>query len=291
MGPNHPVLDQLKLRALDVLPKNLVSRAFGVISEIELPPAARQVVNSTFASFAGVDLSESERGPGHYSSLNAFFTRRLKPGARPIATKDPDEMVSPVDGRITQFGRIVDDTMIQAKGKRYTLTELLDSAREAQLFRGGSYATIYLSPKDYHRIHSPAKGRLEKVSYIPGHLWPVNPLSVKSVERLFAINERLITFLTDTNMDRMAVIKVGATCVGRIGLSFDSFQSNQQFRRRQEMQFEQSHEFEHGDELAVFNLGSTVILLIANPDFAFDPALIDGQMLQMGERIGGVPKG
>lgn len=286
MDSQSPAIDKAKLRALEWLPKNLVSRAFGLISEVDLPPGARQVVNTTFAQLVGVNLSEAEHNPGAYKSLNAFFTRRLKPNARPIATNDPDAMVSPVDGRLTQFGPIVKDTMIQAKGKVYNLVELLDSAVEAEAFRRGHYATIYLSPKDYHRIHSPAQGVLEKVAYIPGHLWPVNPLSVNNIERLFAINERLITYLGKTNMERVAVIKVGATCVGRIGLSFDEFESNQGFRRRRDMRFPEAAPLDHGSELAVFNLGSTVILLIANPDFSFRDDLIDGQMLKMGELLG-----
>lgn len=287
MSSKDRLIENAKMRAYKLLPKNLVSRAFGVIAETELPAPARGVVNGTFARFAGINLSESERPPQEYKSLNAFFTRALKSNARPIATDDPSHMVSPVDGRITQFGPIDHHTLIQAKGKEYSLTELLDSAKEAADFSQGFYATIYLSPKDYHHIHSPISGDLSKASYIPGHLWPVNPLSVKNVERLFAINERLISFIEQpAHFKRVAVIKVGATCVGRIGLAFDDFQSNRGPRRRREILVQPPEPIAHGQELGTFNLGSTVILLIASPDFVFEPELVAGQMLRLGQPLG-----
>lgn len=289
MSSKDRLIEKAKMRAFEIMPKNLVSRIFGVIAEAELPQGARGAVNGTFARFAGIDLSESERPPSEYKSLNDFFTRALKSGARPIETHDPKHMVSPVDGRITQFGPIERDTLIQAKGKDYSLTELLDSAREATDFRQGYYATIYLSPRDYHHIHSPISGSLNKASYVPGHLWPVNPLSVKNVERLFAINERLITYIEQPeHFERVAVIKVGATCVGRIGLAFDDFESNRGPRRRREISLSPPEAIAHGQELGVFNLGSTVILLIASSAFSFDPELVPGQMLRLGQHIGKV---
>ena len=282
------VRDEVLFEALKLLPKNLVSRVAGELAELPLPPGARGVVNRTFAQLAGIDLSEAERAPESYPSLNAFFTRHLKPGARPIDSRDPEVLVSPVDGRITQFGPIVEDTLIQAKGREYTLTSLLDSGLEAARFRGGSYATIYLSPRDYHRIHCPISGQVTKVSYIPGQLFPVNNFSVQRVDELFAINERLISFIETPAMQRAAVVKVGATCVGKISLSYHPILSNQPFRRRQDIELDASVEVAHGDELGLFNLGSTVIVLIANPDFAFDPQLIDGQMVRLGQRLGGL---
>ncbi len=286
--PTHPAVERAAMKALDLLPKNLVSRAFGVVSELRLHPNMRGFVNTSFARLVGVNLDESERTPDTYRSLNDFFTRRLKPGSRPIEADRADALVSPVDGRLTQFGPIVADTLIQAKGKEFNLIELLDSAREAARFRGGSYATIYLSPRDYHRIHSPTQGAVERVSYIPGHLWPVNALSVKHVERLFAVNERLITFLSDSPLRRVAVIKVGATCVGRIGLAFDELQSNQGGDRRRDIELADPPPIQHGEELAVFNLGSTVILLIAHPGFAFRADLAQGQVVRLGELLGHV---
>lgn len=279
--------DDIKMRALGVLPKNLVSRAFGVVAEVELPSPLQRVVNQGFARIYDLNVGEAERAPGEYTSLNAFFTRRLKAGVRAIEADASGDLVSPVDGRLTHFGAIEHDTLMQAKGRTYSLVDLLDSAEEAARFRGGSYATIYLSPRDYHRIHSPAMGRIEKLSYVPGHLWPVNPLSVRNVDRLFAINERLISFITTEALGRVAVIKVGATCVGRIGLAFNQLESNSGFRRRQDLTLEAPVQVAPGDDLAVFNLGSTVILLIAAPGYTFSSDLVDGQAVRMGQRLGG----
>jgi phosphatidylserine decarboxylase len=279
-------LDKIKLAALRRLPKNAVSRAFGVVSEVELPGPVQGAVNRTFARLTAIDLEESEHHPEHYPSLNAFFTRRLKQGARPVASDEPTVFVSPVDARLGAFGRITDETLIQAKGRHYRLIDLVDSGLEAGAFEQGHFATLYLSPRDYHRIHSPIAGRVDKISYIPGHLWPVNALAVENIDELFAVNERLITYLTTEAAGRVAVIKVGATCVGRIGLSFDAFCTNQGFRRREEFDLELPVSVDHGDELGVFNLGSTVILLIAHPGFSFDSALISGEMLRVGQIFG-----
>lgn len=282
--------DQVKLRGLRLLPKNLVSRAFGAVSEVRFPSPVQAVVNSTFASMAGIDVHEAENPPESYPTLNAYFTRRLKPGARPVASNEDHVLVSPVDGKLGAFGPITEQTLVQAKGRQYRLVDLVDGSLEANLFKDGHYATIYLSPRDYHRIHCPTRGNVVKVGYIPGHLWPVNALAVENIDELFAVNERLISYIADTAMTRVAVIKVGATCVGRISLAFDATVTNQPLRHRRESPVEPPVAVEHGEELGAFNLGSTVILLIANPAFAFDPGLGSGQMLRLGQRMGGVPQ-
>ena len=293
MGRRQQLVDSIKLKALSALPKNAVSRAFGAISEVALPTPVQGVVNQGFASLYDLNTSEAERSPFEYRTLNAFFTRHLKDGARPIeigvdADATEGALVSPVDGRITQFGAIEDETLIQAKGKHYNLVELLDSAEMAQFFKRGAYATIYRSPRDYHRIHSPVAGRIEHISYIPGQLWPVNPLSVRHVDRLFAVNERLISYVESAELGKVAVIKVGATCVGRIGLTYyKTLESNTAFRRRQEIELVNPVLLGAGEEMAVFNLDSTVILLVENPDFAFHDDIVDGQMLKLGQLIGG----
>ncbi len=286
------LVDSFKLRALKALPKNLASRAFGAVSEVELPRPVQGIVNTGFARLYDLDVDEAERPPSDYPSLNAFFTRRLREGARDVERIDEiggRGLWSPVDGRITQYGSLDRGVLMQAKGREYTLVDLVDSAAQAEVFEEGHWMTIYLSPRDYHRIHSPVAGTVRQISYIPGHLWPVNPLSVRHIERLFTINERLITYVDTEQMGRVAVIKVGATCVGRISLAFDPLQSNSGFRRRQEIELAQPVEVGAGEELAVFNLGSTVILLIEEPDFAFDEDLIDGQSVKMGTRLGARP--
>ncbi|MEM1350491.1 MAG: archaetidylserine decarboxylase, partial [Myxococcota bacterium] len=237
---------------------------------------------------ARIDAHEAERPAGEYPSLNAYFTRRLKPGARHVEARGAMDVVSPVDGKLTEFGSIDGQTMVQAKGLEYTLTGLLDSARDAARYVGGAYMTIYLSPRDYHRIHAPVRGRLAKMAYVPGHLWPVNMLSVRYVERLFAINERLISYIdaADTTLGRVALVKVGATCVGKMTTPHAEIVTNQALRRRREFEWgEGGVELGVGDELATFNLGSTVILL-------FEPGAIDvaevasvEHVVRMGQRL------
>jgi phosphatidylserine decarboxylase len=280
------VLDKLKMGALRLMPKNVVSRVVGAASDIPLPRALREPAHRTFSRIVGADADEAELPLDSYRSVNAFFTRKLKEGAREIAAGGPRDVVSPVDGRITQFGPLTDDTLVQAKGHTYRLSELLDSGLEASRFSGGYYATIYLAPYNYHRIHSPIAGQVTKISYIPGQLFPVNPFSVQHVQRLFAINERLISFVQSEEAGRVAVIKVGATCVGRIGLKFHDLESNRPLRYRREINLEHPEQVAAGGELGVFNLGSTVILLFSNPGFRLRGDIEAGQSLRMGEPLG-----
>lgn len=279
------VKDEVKLRALQLLPKNALSRAFGAVSDVAFPAPLQGVINHTFAALVGVDPDESERPISSYRTLNEFFTRKLREGVHVLDEIVGEMMVSPVDGRLTYHGAIERDTMIQAKGRDYTVGDLLDNAAEAAHFTGGHYATFYLSPRDYHRIHSPVGGQVDKIGYVPGQLFPVNPFAVARVERLFAINERLISYLQSEQFGRVAVVKVGATCVGRIGLSFNEFQTNQRFRRRQDMRLPEPVAVRHGEELGVFNLGSTVVVLLQAPELDFVDNLVDGQMVRMGEPV------
>lgn len=280
------VADRVKLSALRLLPKNAVSRAFGVVAEIPLPPGVRNAVNHGFARYAGIDVSECEVPPGDYGSLNAFFTRRLREGARSVATTADTDMVSPCDGRLDQFGEIRKNTLVQAKGRTYRLVDLLDSGRDAARFEGGKFATIYLSPRDYHRVHSPVHGDVTRLGYVPGQLFPVNPFAVANVERLFVVNERLTTYLETKELGPVAVCMVGATCVGKITLAFHTYRTNTSFRRREDVDLEEPVQLAHGDELGTFNLGSTVILLVGNPAFEFRSDLDAGRAVLMGELLG-----
>lgn len=280
------MLDRVKLTALRLLPKNAVSRALGVVSDVPLPPGVRSAVNRGFATFAGADVTEAQRSPGEYRSLNAFFTRRLRDGVRPIEAQSDADLVSPCDGKLEQFGPIRESTLVQAKGRTYKLVDLLDSGRDAQRFENGSYATIYLSPKDYHRVHSPTDGEVSHLGYVPGYLFPVNPFAVDHIDHLFAVNERLTTFLRNDALGEVAVVMVGATCVGRMTLAFHDCQTNSSFRRRTDIDVPEEVRLRHGDELGMFNLGSTVILLIAEPKFAFDPALRPGTSVRVGQFLG-----
>jgi phosphatidylserine decarboxylase len=286
--PSSNPLELAYINALRVLPRSAVSRAFGAISEIELPHNMRAIVNGGFAALAGIDTSEAAAPPAAYPSLNAYFTRKLKVGARPAQAHAPGQLVSPVDGRLTQLGSLEDATLIQAKGRTYRLDDLLDSGAQARRFEGGVYMTIYLSPRDYHRIHSPADAEITGLSYIPGTLWPVNPLSVRHVDDLFAVNERVVSYLDSPDVGALALIKVGATCVGRITLSYHDLQSNGAFRRRRDVTLERPVPIGVADELAAFNLGSTVILLVEDPSFTLRAGLELGQKVKVGELLGAV---
>ena len=280
------MINRAKLTALRLLPKNAVSRAFGAVSDVPLPPGLRWAVNQGFAAVTGADLSEAQRKPGAYGSLNEFFTRELRPGVRPVEASFAGDVVSPADGRLDQFGPIRESTLVQAKGRTYRLVDLLDSGRDAVRFEGGSYATIYLSPRDYHRVHSPADGAVSHIGYVPGHLWPVNPFAVDHIDHLFAVNERLTTYLTNPELGHVAVVMVGATCVGRMSLAFHDCRTNGSFRRRADIEVPAPVHLGHGDELGMFNLGSTVIVLISNPQFAFDASLRAGAAMRVGQFLG-----
>ncbi|MFN7133384.1 MAG: archaetidylserine decarboxylase, partial [Myxococcales bacterium] len=220
---------------------------------------------------------------GQFPTFGDFFTRRLRPGARPIAPGD-DVVVSPTDGLVAAVGTSVEGRLVQVKGREYSVAALLDDPDESKRFEGGAYCTIYLAPRDYHRIHSPVAGEVEKLAYIPGELWPVNPPAVRSVPNLFAVNERLISYVASP-VGRVAVVKVGATCVGRIRATYDDVVTNSGGSRLKK-EYEQKPKVEKGGELGVFEMGSTVILLFEPGRVALDEALVEGTVVRMGQAIG-----
>lgn len=282
------LFEDLAIGVMERLPKNMLSRGVGAASSIPLPRPLQAWVNATYASLAEIDVEEAERPPSAYRTLNEFFTRRLRPTVR-SARAATNEAVAPVDGRLSEFGTIDEGTLIQTKGVRYSVLDLLDSWEHAQPFQAGAYATFYLSPRDYHRIHSPASGRITEVSYIPGQLFPVFPFAVENVEGLFTINERVVSFLEGEARGEIAVVKVGAACVGRIELTFHPLQTNQPYQTRRVVRLDSPAEVEAGDELGVFHLGSTVILLISDEEFLFEEGLYEGKKIEMGASIGRWP--
>lgn len=282
------VFERIGAQALELLPKNLLSRAVGAASRVELPPPVQAEVNRAVARIVGADTTEAEQGPEAYSSLDAFFTRRLREGARRIEDDRDTALVSPVDGVVSEFGPIVEQTLFQAKGRSYPLVDLVDSGRQRKIFEGGHYATIRLRPGHYHRVHSPTSGTIREVSYIPGHLFPTNDFSTRNVDGLFAVNERLISYVENPKLGRIGLVKVGAACVGRIGLTYHDVETNHRFRRRREIELAEPVDVEHGDELATFHLGSTVIILIEAEAFGFDSDLTPGTTVKLGEFLGSV---
>ena len=205
--------DTLGLRVLRFLPKNLLSRAFGWVAARRRPRFLVRPFMRWFVRRFALDLEQAERSFDEYPSLVDLFTRRLRPGARPLA-EDPAALLNPVDARVGAFGRIEGTTLLQAKGMEYELAALLGDEAAVAEYRDGWYATLYLSPRDYHHIHSPAPARVRATLYEPGTLWPVNPPAVRTVPRLFAVNERVTTKL-DTEHGPVAVVMVGPPGSGK----------------------------------------------------------------------------
>lgn len=236
-----------------------------------------------------VDMSIAlESNPLAYPDFNTFFTRALKPGARPVVG-GAGEIACPVDGAISQAGDIVDGRIFQAKGRDYSLETLLGgaSARTA-LFTGGRFATIYLSPRDYHRIHMPLTGRLREMAYIPGRLFSVNPRTARCVPSLFARNERLVAMF-DTEAGPMAMILVGAMFVAGIETVWEGLVNPHPSATPRDWDYRDTNiTLERGAEMGRFNMGSTVIVLFGKDRSDLDRAIQPGAPVRMGQLLGRV---
>lgn len=255
------------LALLRRLPQGALSRGFGRLADVRLPRAVRAPLLGAFARAVGIDLTEAELPLTAYESLNRFFVRRLRPGTR-AWPHDPKIAGSPVDGVLGSCGRIVDGTLVQAKGRHYSTHDLLGNAAAARRFDGGAFATIYLSPRHYHRIHAPCTGVIEAARYVPGALLPVNEPAVMHVDRLFPRNERLLCTL-EGPLGGVAVVAIGAYNVGRISAAFDpewnggpdGWVTNRGEQGIVERRYDPARLIERGAELMAFHLGSTVVLL------------------------------
>jgi phosphatidylserine decarboxylase len=259
-----------------LLPKNILSRWAGWLATKRLPTPFLMFLLKNFVKVFKVNMNESQYPLESFPTFNDFFTRPLKPGLRPIAG-DADIVVSPVDGIIGPFGNIKDGRLIQAKGLDYSLAQLLDDPEKSRFFQNGQFITIYLAPYHYHRIHAMVGGKISKGAYIPGALWTVSPIGVNYVKNLFAINERLNTYI-DTPKGPCVLIKVGATVVGKIKVKYSSVESNLANAQRQEIRLENPYKVEKGDEVGRFELGSTVICI-------FPPQSIQWENIRSGQDI------
>lgn len=267
------------------LPQATVSRAWGWLARRRHPRLGVDLLKRTFVKAVGIDMSEAADPIGAYGCLEDLFVRQLKPGARRI-DPDPLAVVSPVDGKLGACGAVHMDTCLQVKGRTYSVTRLLDDDVEAARYEGGSYATFYLAPRDYHRIHAPLSGKVAKAALVPGALMPVFTEALHKVDELFARNERVITYLDTESAGRVAVVKVGATLVGRISVTFDSvIQTNVRDQERRHVEYQPPHAIQKGGELGAFELGSTVVLLTEPGKITFD-ALELGSTVRMGQRVG-----
>lgn len=248
------------------LPRRWLSRQVGSLTRLAWPSPVQRFINRTFVRLYGLDMSEAEFSVESYPSLNALFVRRLRIGAR-LTQREP---VHPCDGLLTARGLIENATLLQAKGKLYGVGELLAS-EEVSDFEGGAFFTYYLCPRDYHRVHSPVSGDIVGARLVPGDLWPVHAKSVARIERLMAVNERLITRIW-TSLGEVVVVMVGATNVGSITAAFDqrirSNEAKMSLEGNGVFSYDPTIGIRAGKELGVFNFGSTVIVLYSKKYWA-----------------------
>jgi len=278
---------RLLILLLSVLPKHGMSRAAGWIGNLPIPRPLRGAVYRGYSRLFGAKPEEAERPLAEYGSINAFFTRQLKADLRPVAT---GALVSPVDGAVGAYGTVTNDVLVQAKGRNYSLAALLGDRALADAMEGGTFATLYLAPRDYHRIHVPLDGEIVSASYIPGELWPVNVFAVTHVADLFAVNERIVVMLRGAAGGTMAVVLVGATMVGMTRVAFDDLHTNARRRELQQRQYDPPIAVHAGGPLGHFEFGSTVILVCSRGAGAIEPLAV-GQAVRMGERVGVVGPG
>lgn len=225
---------------------------------VPLPGPMRAPAVKAFAKFFNIDPSEAEHALDQYGSFNAFFTRKLKPGVRPVG----GPFVHPVDGRLTEHGEVREGQLIQAKGWTYSLGEFLGDEELAKRYEGGTFFTYYLCPADYHRVHAPRAGEMYSARHIPGLLWPVNEWSVNNVQRLFNLNER-VAMNFRSNEGAWSLVMVAATNVGDITVSLDPSISTSQWSwgPAKHREYQPAIPVVAGDELGIFHLGSTVICI------------------------------
>lgn len=293
------------LALLGRLPQATLSRALGRLADLRIPRGLRRPFLGAFSTIIGIDRSEVELPLADYPSLNAFFVRRLRPGVRSWP-EDPGTAGSPVDGFCGQSGRIEAGQILQAKGRWYTAAALLDDEAEATRFDGGAFLTIYLSPRNYHRIHAPVTGMIPRARHIPGALLPVNPPGVLEIPDLFPRSERIVCYM-EGSWGRAAVIAVGAFNVGRISTSFDPawtgspgqagdsapgptrWVTNRREVAGSTHTYTPPVQVERGEEIMAFHLGSTVVLLFEPGSLTLSPELLPGMAIRLGEPIGIAP--
>lgn len=280
-------MDRLFVWLQHLLPQHFLSALMHAITRIRTPWFKNAFI-STFIRLFKVNMDEAvEPDATRYETFNAFFTRALRDDARPIKAADHG-LICPVDGTVSQAGIIQDSELFQAKGKSFNLTALLGDEARAAKFEGGHFTTIYLSPRDYHRIHFPIGARLTDMVHIPGQLFSVNPVTTSHIDGLFAKNERVCAFF-DTDAGPMAMILVGAIFVSSIETVWQGVVTpprHNQLRVWHYTDRETPLQFNQGDELGRFNMGSTIILLFGKDQVQWADNLIADQSVQLGQTIG-----
>lgn len=270
---------------LRALPAHAMSRGAGWLAARRLPRPLRAPAVRAFGRAVGVDFDEVAEPLDAFDSLQAFFTRRLRDGARPIDPA-PAAVVSPCDGAWGAAGRVERGQLLQVKGRRYALAALLGDAGAARRFEGGFFATLYLSPRDYHRFHAPCAGRVRRAAHLPGALWPVNRIGVEGVDGLFAVNERLCAFLAVAGAaEDLALVAVGATMVGKVRVTFDDLTTNRRGAAVEVRAYGDGIPLAKGEEWGRFEFGSTIVL-VAAPDLLTLDVRPPGTPVRLGARIG-----
>jgi phosphatidylserine decarboxylase len=269
---------------LRFLPRKRLSRTLGQIARIQPSRAIVRKAIDLYCDAYGVDLSEIDAPEGGFGSFDEFFTRPLKEGSRSI-DPDSDSVISPSDGLVQDVGRIDQGTSFLVKGRPYQVGALIGDESRAALFEGGTFAVIYLHPRDYHRVHAPVDGKIEALGYIPGTLFPVNEIGFRHIPQLFANNERVVFFQQSPVHGLIATIMVGAIGVGRITVSFDDEVITNTGRKGcLRVYNENGPVLQRGAELGIFHLGSTVIILLPRDD-RFTIVKKTNDRVYMGEAI------
>jgi phosphatidylserine decarboxylase len=271
---------QLFIQAQKVVPQHRLSRVVGKIAASE-NPVVKTAVISAFKAKYGIDMSIAEQTNAlKFKSFNDFFTRGLRTGVRAVDA-DQGSIVSPADGAISQLGKIENGDVFQAKGQKFTVENLIADPQLAQPFKNGEFATVYLSPRDYHRVHMPFAGTLTETLYVPGELFSVNQTTAENIPGLFARNERMVC-LFDTELGRMAVVLVGAMIVAGIEtVATGKVKPSGRIELNQHNLF-----LEKGAELGRFYLGSTAVILFEENKMQWDEKFKANSTVLMGEALG-----
>ena len=268
------------IKAQSIVPQQKLSRVVGKVAASE-NPILKNIVIQAFKKQYGIDMSIAEQSNAlKFKSFNEFFTRSLKEGVRAVDS-NPNSIVSPADGAISQLGKINEGDIFQAKGQSFSVDKLIGDPQLATPFKDGEFATVYLSPKDYHRVHMPFAGTLTETLYIPGELFSVNQTTAENIPGLFARNERMVC-LFDTELGRMAVVLVGAMIVAGIETVATG-------KVKPTGRLELNHhemKLEKGDELGRFYLGSTAVILFEQDKIKWDEAFKANSVVVMGEALG-----
>lgn len=254
---------------LDVIPKTVITKLVGGLTKNKIS----KPLIKPYCWFYKIDLSEVEKNVREYENLNEFFTRKLKTGERTIAS---NEIVSPVDGYVKEVGKIEKGNMIQVKGVNYNIRNLLKKEEAWKDFEDGYFVNIYLSPKNYHRIHSPADAEIERFEHVEGKLYPVNKLGVENIEGLYTKNERINIYMENDNY-KIAMANVGAMIVGSVKIKDEEIKKNEVKEKRKKIG--------KGEEVGKFEFGSTVVLLIKNKNEETNVDIKEKTNIKLGEKI------